>query len=96
MHKLAFIGTILLALAVPAEALAQDNARTLHDTYCLMCHGTQVYTRAERIANDYAAVRDQVDRWQKNVSLNWSRADIDAVTAYLTEHYYRLPCPASC
>ena len=96
MQKLALTGTILLALAAPAVTVAQDSARTLHDTYCLMCHGTQVYTRAERIANDYSAVRDQVNRWQKNVSLNWSQADIDAVTAYLTEHYYKLPCPTSC
>lgn len=95
-HKLTVIGATLLALAPPALEAADERARTLHDTYCVMCHGTQVYTRADRLARDYAGLREQVDRWQKNVSLNWSRADIDAVAGYLAARYYKVPCPASC
>jgi hypothetical protein len=61
-----------------------------------MCHDTRVYTRSDRLAKDYAAVRDQVDRWQKNVKLNWSGADIDLVTAYLADRFYKVPCPGTC
>lgn len=96
MHRLVYVGVTLMALAPPALNAAEDKARTLHDTYCVMCHGTQVYTRVDRIARDYAGVREQVDRWQKNVALNWSQDDIDAVTDYLAVRYYKVHCPASC
>ncbi len=96
MRAVTFIGTTLLALAPAVLDAAQDRARTLHDTYCLACHGTQTYTRADRIVTDYGGLRTEVDRWQRNMSLNWSRADIDIVTAHLAERYYKLACPAPC
>ncbi len=84
---------LALCGALPASA---QQAQTLHDTYCVMCHGSQVYTRAERLANDYAGIRAQVDRWQGNVSLNWSDAQIDSVAEFLARKYYKVPCPVSC
>lgn len=96
MHRLAVFAATVFALAPAALEAADGRARTLHDTYCVMCHGTQVYTRADRLAKDYAGVREQVDRWQKNVSLNWSQTDIDAVTDYLAARYYKVACPTSC
>ena len=96
IRLLAVLALVLAAGGAPC-ALAQDErARTLHDTYCQMCHGTQVYTRSDRLANDYDAVRGQVDRWQKNVKLNWSESDVDLVTGYLAERFYRVPCPGAC
>lgn len=81
------------ALFVAWPAQSQDRAKTLHDTYCLMCHTTQVYTRDDRLADNYEQIRAQVDRWQGNVSLKWNAGDIDLVTAYLARHYYKMPCP---
>jgi hypothetical protein len=95
-RKLALIGTAVMALTAPALHAADRSAQTLHDTYCVMCHTTQVYTRADRLARDYATLRAEVDRWQKNVSLKWTQAEIDAVAGYLAQRYYKLPCPDSC
>ncbi len=55
----------------------------LHDTHCISCHDTQVYKRDSKVATNYDEIRTQVVRWQTNVSLHWSEADIDAVTTYL-------------
>ncbi|MGH8632379.1 MAG: hypothetical protein ACREU7_16645 [Burkholderiales bacterium] len=61
-----------------------------------MCHDTQVDTRVNRIAKDCGALRAQVEFWQRNLSLNWRRSEIDTVTGYLAESYCKLPCPGRC
>lgn len=91
MHRLALSGTLGLSLAFPTLVGAADAAQALHDRHCLACHGTQIYTRANRIAKDRDGLRAQVDFWQKNMSLNWGRTEIDAVTSYLAQTYYKLP-----
>lgn len=88
--RLAFIAITMFATW---PALGQERAKKLHDTYCLMCHTTQVYTRKDRLAGNYDQIRAEVDRWQGNVSLKWSAADIDLVTLYLAQYYYKVPCP---
>jgi len=89
---------LALMLGFSANAFGQDGGRgqSLHDTHCLMCHDTRVYTRGDRIANDRDRVRAEVSRWQKAVALNWAEADVDAVTDFIAARYYRLDCATSC
>jgi hypothetical protein len=75
---------------------AAELAQEAHDTYCIACHDTSVYTRSERLAGDYDALREQVDRWQSNISLNWSTEEIDQMAPWLAKHYYQFPCPDQC
>ena len=92
-----YVFAILAAgLAATGSASAQTPIQTTHDTYCIMCHDTQVYTRKARLARDYESLRAQVDRWQSNVSLNWSDQEIDAMATWLAVRYYGLSCPADC
>ena len=86
------IGGLLLA----STCYAGDPEQTLHDTYCIMCHDTQVYTRETRVANDYESVRVEVNRWQTNLSLNWSQEQIDRMTTWLAKRYYKIHCPHGC
>ena len=90
------IAMLFLGLAFASNAFAESQAKTIHDTYCIMCHGTELYTRESRIARDYETLRVQVDRWQANVALNWSNTEIDMMTNWLAERYYGLSCPADC
>lgn len=92
------IVTLMLALplVVAGRVAAQTPAQTMHDTYCVMCHDTKVYTRENRTANDYQSLRAEVDRWQSNVSLKWSDQDIDVVAAWLAERYYGFNCATEC
>ena len=75
---------------------AAELAQEAHDTYCIACHDTSVYTRDERLAGDYDASRAQVDRWQSNISLSWSKEEIDRMASWLAKHYYRMRCPHHC
>ncbi len=85
---------IACALA-PRLATAQDveRGRMLHENHCRMCHDSIAYKRGERIAKNYTEVRAQVTRWQTNTGLSWSESDIDAVTAYVAQRYYKYPLP---
>jgi hypothetical protein len=90
---------IVAALAVvfsAASVHAQSPGQTMHDTYCVICHDSGVYTREDRIARNYDDLRAQVARWQENVSLNWSETEIDLVASWLAGRYYGLKCPDDC
>ena len=88
--------TLILALWNAGVAVAQTPARTMHDTYCIVCHDIKIYTRENRTATDYASLRAEVNRWQNNISLRWSDEDIDAVTRLLSERYYGFSCTDNC
>jgi len=75
---------------------AAEPAREAHDTYCIACHTTSVYTRDDRLARDYDSLRAQVDRWQGNISLSWSKEEIDRMASWLAKNYYQMPCPNQC
>lgn len=96
MRLYLFAFAALVFVTVDAHAQDGGRGRTLHDTHCISCHDSRVYTRATRTAGDYGQVREQVDRWQKNVSLGWQDADIDLVTEYIVKRYYRFDCPEKC
>ena len=78
------------------NAGAAEPAQEAHDTYCIACHDTSVYTRHDRLAGDFDTVREQVDRWQGNISLGWSSEEIDEMSAWLAKRYYRVHCPNQC
>lgn len=94
--RFTMIVLVLTVLLAAQPVRADERAKVLHDTYCMMCHDTRVYTRSARLANDFTQIRAQVDRWQDNVSLNWSAVEIDLVANYLARRYYKVPCPAAC
>ena len=83
---------------VTVDAHSQDYARgkALHDTHCVACHDTRVYTREGRVARDYDQGRAQVVRWQQNLSLHWNAADINQVTGHIASRYYGFKCPEQC
>ena len=85
-----------LTLAGAGGVAAQTPAQTLHDTYCIMCHDSSVYTRENRTAHDYQSLRGEVDRWQSNVSLKWGEDEVDAVATWLAKRYYGFSCPTDC
>ena len=96
--ELSLSGLVVLAISLAAgswDALGAvaERGRMLHDTHCISCHDTRVYKRDSKVATNFEEIRTQVVRWESNVSLNWSEADIDAVTTYLARTFYKVPCP---
>jgi len=93
-RRILIAGAVLAGLA-PATVPAQDieRGRLLHENHCRMCHDSIAYKRGDKIAKNYTEVRAQVTRWQTNTGLRWSENDIDSVTAYVSQRYYKYPLP---
>jgi hypothetical protein len=87
---------VLAAATIDARAQEPLPGQILHDTYCVMCHDSRVYSREDRLARDYREIRAQVRRWQQNIGLKWGDADIERVSHYIATKYYRLACPDAC
>jgi hypothetical protein len=85
-----------VSAAEPARVAAAELEREAHDTYCIACHDTKVYTRGDRLARNYDELRAQVVRWHSNLSLKWSDEEIDRMTAWLAKHYYKMECSETC
>lgn len=92
----ALTGAVLACAALacdPAAAQAAEPSRgqLLYGTHCVECHNTQVHWRDQKLATDWASLKAQVRRWQARALLDWSEADIVAVTRHLNASIYRYP-----
>lgn len=80
-------------LAVSAADAA--HGRALYETRCVGCHDRSVHARKVRSAKSFDEVRGYVVSWDRQTGRLWREEEIDAVTRYLNERYYRYPCPAA-
>lgn len=92
--KCHFIVTCAWLLATPlangqATSLNEGRGEMLYQNHCIACHTTQVHWRDRRLAKDWPSLRAQVRRWQRNTGLAWNEEDIEAVSQYLNQRYYR-------
>jgi len=85
----------LVAATIDARAQEPLPGQILHDTHCVVCHDSRVYTREERRARDYREIRAQVRRWQQNIGLKWDDADIERVSNYNCLEVLRAGVPGS-
>ncbi|MGA7980630.1 MAG: cytochrome c [Chromatiaceae bacterium] len=80
---------IPLVLLTPPCAAAESEGQDLHDQHCLVCHGTDVYTRDNRMIHTAAQLKAQVQRCAKGAAkVNWTPDQIAAVTRYLDQGFY--------
>ncbi|MCU0805475.1 MAG: hypothetical protein MUF79_10365 [Burkholderiales bacterium] len=84
-----------LCFAVAIDASAQDSARgkDLYETSCVGCHSKSVHNRASRKAASFEALRAEVARWNKEIGGTWRTEEVNDVTVYLNDRYYKFPCP---
>jgi len=75
------------------QTVSLARGKLLHDTKCIACHDSTIYTRGDRLAKSYAEVREQVDAWQAKAGLLWSSADIDDASRYVNDAFYKYECP---
>jgi mono/diheme cytochrome c family protein len=98
MKRHARLAAALVGLALTAsmrgEAQDIERGRMLHENHCRMCHDSVAYKRGGHIAKNYEEVRAQATRWQMNTGLHWTPEDINNVTAYIVQRYYRFPSPS--
>lgn len=82
---------LLSAAAGAVRAQSAERGELLYSTHCIECHTVQMHWRSQRLARDWSSLREQVARWQSTARLQWSDADIDAVTRHLNDTVYRFP-----
>jgi mono/diheme cytochrome c family protein len=66
-----------------------SRGQLLYGTHCVECHNTQVHWRDSKLATDWVSLKALVRRWQARALLEWSEADIVAVTRHLNDTIYR-------
>lgn len=69
-----------------------DRGQLLYQARCVGCHDKSVHNRDARKAVTIEAIRAQVRRWDGVMGGAWSGSEINDVTTYLNELYYRFPC----
>ena len=91
---------IILFSGLSARALAsaqtKDNfarGELLYSTDCVACHGAQIHWRDKKLANNWASLKAEVDRWQRLAALGWSDDEIEDVAHYLNALYYHFAAP---
>ncbi len=85
------------AAAAPSQVQvpAAERGRALYEARCEQCHDRGVHQRASRTAKSFAELRASVVRWDRQLGALWRADELDAVTRYLNDRYYRYPCPDS-
>lgn len=89
--RIAAAAVLLGSVAIPALAGDLERGRALHDNHCVMCHSPALYSREDRVAGSYLEIRQQVQRWSENTRLRWTQYDVESVTDWLAEKYYKVP-----
>ena len=93
MKKYIFILSMVL-LGSTAQGETSDpviaQGKALHEEKCTSCHGTEVYTRKDRMVNSLAALSNQVNNCMKGpANANWTPAQTKSVVEYLNMKFYK-------
>lgn len=79
---------VVLPLLAPVVFADAERGKQLHDESCLKCHGTEVYSRADRFIGSRDALEKQVNRCKTNVGVQWFDEDVANVVEYLDQSFY--------
>lgn len=93
---LALLASSLFITLGTGRASAADAQRgaALYELRCGNCHSESVHGRSKRVAKDFGEVRRWVTRWNEHLALRWGNEEIDDVSVYLNNTYYRYACPS--
>ena len=89
---------VLIALmamfAVPLHAAPFDKGdaakgHALHAKNCTACHGTEVYTRADRKIKTPAQLAGRISGCNANTGAGWFPEEELHVGAYLNQNFYK-------
>jgi len=89
---------LVMALAAPGSALASEGA-ALHAQKCQSCHdsmfpggkGEMIYAPDFRKLSSPSELRQRVETCAVRINAGWFDEEIDAVTGWLQERFYRFP-----
>lgn len=77
--------------AMNTSSASDHPGKGIHDSNCISCHDTGVYTRADRKVKDYSQLTAQVQRCDANLGAKLSQEDLGKVIDYLNSAFYNFP-----
>jgi len=85
-----FLLSLLFTLTFSASVQAQDaeNGKALHDSNCVRCHDSAVYTRPNKRVTSLPKLGKQVRFCKDNIGLTWFDDEVDDVVTFLNKNYY--------
>ena len=87
------LGVVLFFFTPAVGAGDFERGKMLYEARCVGCHDRSVHNRDARKAVTVEAIRAQVARWDAAMGGAWQKPEVDDVTTYLNETYYKFPCP---
>lgn len=90
--KYHLVGLITVFLAASAQAAqVGDSAagKLIHDTSCVSCHDTRVYTRKDRHIQSLDGLKQQLDNCGHAAKVVLSEADKQNLAKYLDDQFYK-------
>ncbi|NOX09020.1 MAG: cytochrome c [Gammaproteobacteria bacterium] len=89
MKKLFLFLTLSISLNNLSHAAASHPGKVLHDAKCLSCHGSEVYTRKDRMAHSLYALDKQIRNCMKGpANADWNDKETAQVIDYLNQQFY--------
>lgn len=81
----------VLIVSTASAGLAADSAmgKKLLTAKCMGCHGTEVYTRADRKVGSLQALEKQVAVCSGAAGTGWTEAEKADVVQYLNRNFYK-------
>ncbi|MCB1850371.1 MAG: cytochrome c [Gammaproteobacteria bacterium] len=79
---------IATTAAGPASAFDPAAGKQLVDGNCYSCHGSEIYTRADRMVKSRSGLTTQVQRCELALGLSWFDEDVDNAAEYLNQKFY--------
>lgn len=77
-----------LSVMGAAANLQAADAKSLVESQCTSCHGTEVYTREDRRVQSMEMLQAQINRCTLATRAGWDDQQKAAVVKYLNDNYY--------
>jgi hypothetical protein len=88
-----------MGIPAPIVALMQQTtsetdedfnyAQRLYDIHDVLCYGVSIFENGKHVTKNRQSLRSAVQQWQDQRTLGWDPAEIDEVTAYLNDRFFR-------
>ena len=90
--RIVIIAACVAATVTACGSPTGDPARgeKLH-TYCLGCHGTELYVPPRARVNTLSGLQEEVERWNDHMNPKFTNQEVEDIVAWLNANFYKLP-----